>query len=577
MNLLNLIEQTESLNERGAPTQALLKQAQNSGMTFGCEAEFYISGVHEVFKKFISADTKRDDHNRLIKSLADLSYYDVQLFCHPLRVTPGETKLGNDAIIKKRITSTYKRMIDPTPMAPPQMWQDLVDRFGPSGAMMLCGVFPTNGFKVHSTENDYLRQEFNLFLAQPTRAALSSAQDNDHLSVILTSPHEDDKHLYQLDTGSFAREAIMEQIAVLISRVLQEPVVVGLNPDENHTTSAGYTKWLLTTDPSLKQDDHFDTIGVELISPKSPLQVGFQHVRSLFNLINDFGSTTGVKKLRGFTTEQTGFHMNLGIPNKPIDYVKLLTLIGDDYLIKKFGRSQNANTMPTFRDMARRFRGNDAAMPDFIARFEKLVPVDEEDIKFIINALSTSVIKHKFQSVNLTKLAQHGYVEFRALGNKDYQMRISDVEQALTTFATMMYAATDPQVYRKEYLTKIYKIIKGAADRFDGPTGSNGPNKEGIDLIKNQIGKNQIVSILERKDREVARRWFTVNEYLQQYMKTGRVNSYAFRQAANNFLTSIRIGYAEGRFSISSSEQKLIHQLIGSLRTIGELFKSSKM
>jgi hypothetical protein len=67
----------------------------------------------------------------------------------------------------------------------------------------------------------------------------------------------------------------------------------------------------------------------------------------------------------------------------------------------------------------------------------------------------------KSYSVNFSKLPS-GYVEFRAIGNANYEHKAADIASAVQRMIVITYIATDPNAYRQEFLKKLYKIVADA-------------------------------------------------------------------------------------------------------------------
>ena len=86
-------------------------------------------------------------------------------------------------------------------------------------------------------------------------------------------------------------------------------------------------------DKDYKKND--EDAGLEFISPPLPIDEALADVKKIKKWADEKGA---------YTTEKTGLHMNVSVPGfdpENLDYVKLALLLGDKYLLERFGRSAN--------------------------------------------------------------------------------------------------------------------------------------------------------------------------------------------------------------------------------------------
>jgi hypothetical protein len=211
----------------------------------------------------------------------------------------------------------------------------------------------------------------------------------------------------------------------------------------------------VTTDSSLDgYEPEADMAGIEIISP--PLQVD--------QLFSDFRKIIRWAQSRGaITTSSTGLHMNVSVANysrEQLDYLKLAILIGDEYILEKFGRLGNSYTRSAIEIIKLRMADDDLVDPKDI---EALL----SRMKTGMDQLATKVIHSgytdKYTSIN----TKHGWVEFRAPGNDWLDMNVDELEATMHRYIVALDAAMDPNKFRREYLKKLYKLFKTTDNATD--------------------------------------------------------------------------------------------------------------
>jgi hypothetical protein len=235
------------------------------------------------------------------------------------------------------------------------------------------------------------------------------------------------------------------------------PVVASSN---YHGATRRPGRWIIEPDGSLDPDEPDDELGLEIVSPPMPLPETLRKLQQVIDWANGDGDA--------YTNSSTGLHMGMSIPFKggDVDYIKLILFMGDQYVLDRFGRAANtycASALEKLRQtqIARR-RG-----------------VREQDAKSMTGADKTAAAMDLMRK-NLIELAQQlvqdgvglskytsahikdGYIEFRSPGG-DY-LSLNDredqaLEDTMLRFARAMYIAGRPDVERREYAKKLYKLI----------------------------------------------------------------------------------------------------------------------
>jgi hypothetical protein len=250
-------------------------------------------------------------------------------------------------------------------------------------------------------------------------------------------------HWYYPDNGG---ELSVDDIGDEFSRMIGKPV----NTSERYhgaRREAGH--YVVEPDGSLEPDDSGDG-GLEFVSPPMPID----------EMISDFNKVVAWAKKTGcYTNDSTGLHINVSVPDfsrEKLDYVKLALLLGDEYILKEFDREGNTFAKSALKQVKDNIREN----PD---NAKKLLDGMKEGLSDIASKLVHSGATHKYTSIN----TKDGYIEFRSPGGDWLDTDIPKIENTLLRFVVALDAAVDPQKYRKEYLTKLYKLLAPSKDSTD--------------------------------------------------------------------------------------------------------------
>jgi len=250
-------------------------------------------------------------------------------------------------------------------------------------------------------------------------------------------------HWYYPDNGG---ELSVDDIGDEFSRMIGKPV----NTSERYhgaRREAGH--YVVEPDGSLEPDDSSDG-GLEFVSPPMPID----------EMISDFNKVVAWAKKTGcYTNDSTGLHINVSVPDfsrEKLDYVKLALLLGDEYILKEFDREGNTFCKSALKQVKDNIRDN----PE---NAKKLLDGMKEGLSDIASKLVHSGSTAKYTSIN----TKDGYIEFRSPGGDWLDTDITKIENTLLRFVVALDAAVDPQKYRKEYLTKLYKLLEPSKDSTD--------------------------------------------------------------------------------------------------------------
>lgn len=236
-------------------------------------------------------------------------------------------------------------------------------------------------------------------------------------------------------------------IASDLERVTGKRVVVG---SSYHSARRKPNEYVLEPDSSLSPDERED-FGLELVSPPMPLDEAIEQLNAIVDWANSSGDA--------YTNSSTGLHMGVSIPYKggDVDYLKLITFLGDQYVLEKFGRSANTYCDSAMKKLKQNVAGSKNRGDDKIAGAMELMKhgLIELAQKYVQQGVGNS----KYTSAHI----KPGYIEFRSPGG-DYLSQadrgsFTDLEDTMRRFAYAMYLAGRPDLERKEYYKKLYKLI----------------------------------------------------------------------------------------------------------------------
>ena len=260
----------------------------------------------------------------------------------------------------------------------------------------------------------------------------------DVLSYDITWPH-----WYYPDQGG---ELSIDDIADDFSRMIDKPINAS---KRYHGARREAGHYVVEPDGSLEPDDSNDA-GLEFVSPPMPID----------EMLSDFNKVVAWAKDKGcYTNDSTGLHINVSVPDfsrDKLDYVKLAILLGDEYVLKEFGREGNTYT----KSALKRVKDNIRSRPEDAKR---LLDSMKAGLSDIASKAVHSGATDKYTSIN----TKDGYIEFRSPGGDWLDADIPKVENTLLRFVVALDAACDPQKYRKEYLTKLYKLLSPSKDATD--------------------------------------------------------------------------------------------------------------
>ena len=238
-------------------------------------------------------------------------------------------------------------------------------------------------------------------------------------------------------------EANLEGLADEFSDIIGRKVHYSTGYHGGPRTSDAYT-----IEPDSSLSGNGDDTGLEFISPPLPIDEALDDVKKIKEWADDRGI---------YTNRSTGLHMNVSVPGfdpEKLDFVKLTLLLGDKYLLDRFGRSAN-----TYCKSAMDIISEAPSVQDKELLFKKL----KNNLETMASKVIHSGRVGKFTSIN----PKDNRVEFRGPGGDWLGQNFDRIEETLYRCVVALDAAVDPDKYRKEYLKKLTKMfapVKGSIE-----------------------------------------------------------------------------------------------------------------
>lgn len=209
--------------------------------------------------------------------------------------------------------------------------------------------------------------------------------------------------------------------------------------------ATNYDNWIIEPDVTIQPAKGQVAVGLEFISPAKPIAETLANLENTVAWAKQYGCTTN---------ESTGLHVNVSIPGydrTKLDYIKLALFLGDEYILNQFNRLYNSQCNSVLRSLR-----ND---PE---RFD----VSDENGSMLLNQMrqhmSTRVsqffhdsITDKYVSIN----AKDQWVEFRGPGGDYLNHDVRSLISVAIRTAMALQIACDENLYRKEYLRKLYTLV----------------------------------------------------------------------------------------------------------------------
>jgi len=235
-----------------------------------------------------------------------------------------------------------------------------------------------------------------------------------------------------------------EEIAADIASSIGMPVKAS---SEYQSEKRGTGFFILEPDSSISHDR--GEAGLELVSPPMPLMQCLEYLDKVFAWAEDRGCTTN---------KSTGFHMGISIPKQSldnVDHLKFTLFLGDEYVLKQYGRESNVYAKSMMKEMSQKLRnlraGSSSKSPEEMLKIFKN-GLNSSAAKFIKTSLTTT--HDRYVTVNI----KENYIEVRSAGGR-YLGDVEKIKNTLLRYVRAMALAADPEAEKQEYAKKLYKFL----------------------------------------------------------------------------------------------------------------------
>lgn len=241
----------------------------------------------------------------------------------------------------------------------------------------------------------------------------------------------------------------VDDVADEFSREIGRPVNAS---DRYHGGRREAGHYVVEPDSSLDPDDSSDG-GLEFVSPPLPLDEMLSDLDKVVNWANNKGC---------YTNDSTGLHINVSVPDfsmEKLDYTKLALLLGDKYILEKFGRLGNTYCKSAVDIVKERI----VQRPDDVAI---ILDKMKQGLATLAGKVIHSGATSKYTSIN----TKTGYIEFRSPGGDwlgEYAADEGNITNTLLRFVVALDAACDETKYKEEYAKKLYKLLTPSNDSTD--------------------------------------------------------------------------------------------------------------
>jgi len=255
----------------------------------------------------------------------------------------------------------------------------------------------------------------------------------------------------ELDPPEQDNRTAYADVAQALAQVLRKPT--RWSTSHNGTERGNW--YCVEPDISIELRDSERDLRVEIVSPPQSLSetlADYQTIRdwALFN--------------NHYTNPSTGLHINVSLPGKPmadLDWVKLVLLSGDEWVLNQFGRQMNhyaENALAMIYKIIERNRPQ-TADPD------RADPVIQNALLNLtsnkLDQFAKNLANNLMRRSHISIVAKSDRIEVRSPGGNWLGTEPAVIENTLYRYVIALDAALSPDKYRQDYLKKLYQLIRG--------------------------------------------------------------------------------------------------------------------
>jgi hypothetical protein len=209
-----------------------------------------------------------------------------------------------------------------------------------------------------------------------------------------------------------------------------------------HGVERTNSRYIIEPDSSILCDSDKDA-GLEFISPPISFSEMVIYLQKIFNWAKHYGC---------YTNESTGLHINVSLTNfnkANLDYLKLLLLLGDKYVLSQFNRLACRYCESSLDKLFYSLNKSNDFINHILNNFKK----NFDDTARSLSKMYTA--HNKYSSVNI----KDNYIEFRSVGGNWLNYNIQFLESTMARFIVILDAACNPTKLKQLYLKKLYILL----------------------------------------------------------------------------------------------------------------------
>ena len=241
----------------------------------------------------------------------------------------------------------------------------------------------------------------------------------------------------------------MESLSKEFSKFSGYPTRVG-----SYSTHPDDQTGVFKTDSSIERmglDSNYS--GVEFASAYLPYDESVDMLNKFYKWAGDIGAETNAS---------CGFHMGISIPGQNssnVDVLKFVLFLGDNKVLKDFGRETSTWTKSTIDKMkSMSLTGGNRYESALAAMKQGLNTAATARIKNTALPVSYEQGGDRYMSVNY----KDKYIEVRSAGGNVFEMK-DKILETMNRYVRVMALAADPEAEKQEYAKKLYKLLSSSS------------------------------------------------------------------------------------------------------------------
>lgn len=247
-----------------------------------------------------------------------------------------------------------------------------------------------------------------------------------------------------------------EWIAEKLQPIVQMRVVIKSSM-QNYETD-----YLITSDSSINTEGDSTAAKLEIVSPYMSPDKMFDQYNRILKFANKYNCSTN---------ESTGLHINVSVKtNGPLDYTKLILLLGEKYLGELYKRVD----IRYARFVVEKIKEltSEKELDRSLIILDKLRKNLFDAAAKEISELSISSFTDKYLSAHIkNRGSDNWWIEFRTPGGDWLNIPVEQIRNTVNRYIVVLDAACDPTKYKEEYMKKLYTLLSAIAPKDEDIVG----------------------------------------------------------------------------------------------------------